>query len=555
MLFKTCFSAVTASPGLFGRGVWPAACLLICLLAACDASSGSFTIPAAFPTATAERDATVQEEADEPTPPPPAPAAETPDAYWVGLETGFTEDGFPYMGSANAPIVVIEFSDFHCPYCRRHNLETLPRYVKEFVRTGQVQYVAKDLPLESLHPRAQCAHRAAWCAALQSTDAFWWMHHHLYVSQSQHARTDDGQAFYRMLAERHNADPAAVAPLDVEAFDACQADLHNEVSGRIAESVRQAREAGFNGTPTFVLFFREEPRRALPMPGALDFDNFAKVTRELAEFMANAEERAARAGELPYWISDEGLAPAYLWLPSDAAAGDAAVEGMTRAGDFFRGSPFADVVVFEFSDFQCPYCRKHSLESQPVLDASYVADGQVLWIYRHFPLDAHIYAPYAAEAAQCAGEQGRFWDMHEMLFADPDDWAHAEYPRALLQYGSRLADENRPLISLQVPQAYSTGEERPEGDAWLQEWPREAVPAFDRDAFAVCLVGDRYEAIIRQGMSDVSNIISGTPTFLIWHRTYGALAQPLVGSLELSVFTNVFDQILTQLAALEGEAN
>lgn len=55
------------------------------------------------------------------------------------------------------------------------------------------------------------------------------------------------------------------------------------------------------------------------------------------------------------------------------------------AGDFYRGNRDAKVVVIEFSDFQCPFCRKHSLETQPVLDEQFVDTDQVMWVFKHFP--------------------------------------------------------------------------------------------------------------------------------------------------------------------------
>ncbi len=512
--------------------------LLLC--AACTVDQSVLLLPGTVP-------APLQETAAEPA---AVPAAAT-GLHLADLETGFTADGYPYMGFADAPIILVEFSDFHCPYCRQHNQETLPRYIEEFVRTGEVQYIAKDLPLESLHPQARGAHRAAWCVALQSTDAFWWMHEQLYATQSQHARAQDALAFYRVLAEKFNADPVAAAPLDVEAFVTCQLDLHNEVADRIDAAIQEARAAGFNGTPTFVLSYRDTPARMLTLPGALSFDDMARVTRNLGDFLDRMEAEAARVDQLPYWIMDEGLAPAGLWLqPREDVP--TVVEGVTNAGDYFRGSPFAEVVVFEFSDFECPYCRQHKQETQPFLEEHYVATHQVMWVYKHFPLEIHPYAPYAAEAALCAGEQGRFWQLHDLLFADPSDWTHAEYAVALLDYGAVLAHETPDLSRIHIPEPFRQGTAVPMATDWLTQWDRTDMAPFDEAVYAACLVGQHYEDMIARGMADVSGIIKGTPTFLIWHRRYGALAQPIVGSLDKETFANVFDQIFTQLAALEN---
>lgn len=83
-----------------------------------------------------------------------------------------------------------------------------------------------------------------------------------------------------------------------------------------------------------------------------------------------------------------------------------------------RGSPQAKVVIVEFSDFQCPFCRK----VQPTLkDLLAKYDGQISLAYRDFPLRGmHGQAELGAESARCAGEQGHFWDYHDRLFESPD---------------------------------------------------------------------------------------------------------------------------------------
>lgn len=532
-----------------GRHLLPVWFLAVLLLSACTWDQGTLLIPGEVPTPTAA--GPLQETAQEPATPVPEVVAEKAAPHLTDLETGFTPDGYPYMGSSEAPIVLLEYSDFHCPYCQKHNQETLQPFIDEFIRTGEVQYVARDLPLESLHPQARGAHRAAWCVALQSTDAFWWMHEQLYATQSQHARSQDAAAFYRMLAEKFNESQGTGTPLDVEAFATCQVDLHNEVDERIDSSIQEAQAAGINGTPTFIFFYRETPERALPLPGAIAFDTLAQVARNLDEFMDNTEAEAARADELPYWITDEGLVPAALWLQEELNK-QAVAEGVTKAGDYFLGSPFAEVIVFEFSDFQCPYCQKHFLETHPYLEDEYVATNQVMWVFKHFPLAFHTYAPYAAEAAMCAGEQGRFWQMHDLLFAASGDWAHADYDTALREMGSTLGLASAGMMQVEKPEPFSPGEKPPADGDWLTNWSRRELPSFDVESYADCLAESHYEEVIAQGMEEVSSIIRGTPTFLIWHRRYGALAQPIVGSLEKESFGNVFDQIFTQLATLEN---
>lgn len=81
------------------------------------------------------------------------------------------------------------------------------------------------------------------------------------------------------------------------------------------------------------------------------------------------------------------------------------------------GSDEAPVTIVEFSDYQCPFCKKHVLNTFPTLKTSYIDTGKVRYVFRDFPLDnIHPYARKAAEAAHCAGDQGKFWDMHDTLF-------------------------------------------------------------------------------------------------------------------------------------------
>ena len=82
------------------------------------------------------------------------------------------------------------------------------------------------------------------------------------------------------------------------------------------------------------------------------------------------------------------------------------------------GSPASQVVLLEFSDFQCPFCAKFSIEILPEIRAKYVDSGLVQFAFRNLPLPAiHKSAQRAAEAAACANEQGLFWKMHDALFA------------------------------------------------------------------------------------------------------------------------------------------
>ena len=90
-----------------------------------------------------------------------------------------------------------------------------------------------------------------------------------------------------------------------------------------------------------------------------------------------------------------------------------------NSNDHIRGEKNAPITLVEFSDFQCPYCKKFHPTMQKVME-NY--KGQVRWIYRHFPLSFHQNAQKSAEASECAAEQGKFWEFVDIAFenSQPD---------------------------------------------------------------------------------------------------------------------------------------
>jgi len=142
--------------------------------------------------------------------------------------------GQPYLGSDQAPVVLLEFTDFHCPYCRRHMLKVLPSLLQEYVNCGKLRYVFFDFPVAAKHPRAFDAALAARCASDQRR--YWDVHTWLF---------ENSQWFDRArLLGRVNA-----VGLDVPDFLACLD------SGKYADAVRSNLARGVQllvrGTPTF----------------------------------------------------------------------------------------------------------------------------------------------------------------------------------------------------------------------------------------------------------------------------------------------------------------
>lgn len=95
-------------------------------------------------------------------------------------------------------------------------------------------------------------------------------------------------------------------------------------------------------------------------------------------------------------------------------------EPVSIKGATLKGSSSAKVLVLEFSDYECPYCGKFARDILPELEARYVASGKVRFAYLQLPLtQIHANAERAALASLCAGQQGKFWQMHDRLFQKP----------------------------------------------------------------------------------------------------------------------------------------
>ena len=123
-------------------------------------------------------------------------------------------------------------------------------------------------------------------------------------------------------------------------------------------------------------------------------------------------------------------APDVPAVPSDPADID---------DDTVMGKDSATVTIIEFTDYQCPFCARHFSETYGKIKADYVDTGKVRYVVRDYPLGFHPHAQKAAEASECADEQGKFAEMHDKLFAGSATWS--SLPDALptfKQYASDL---------------------------------------------------------------------------------------------------------------------
>lgn len=142
---------------------------------------------------------------------------------------------------------------------------------------------------------------------------------------------------------------------------------------------------------------------------------------------------------------------AAIAVPAPAAQGSVAradtVDFLLRQRS--KGAEDAPVTVYEMSDFQCPFCRRHALETFPELEREYVATGKVRWVFINFPIpQLHPNATAAGEFAMCAARLDRFWLVHDLLFRNQDSWAKLTDPGPYLL---TLADSAHIARSAIVP--------------------------------------------------------------------------------------------------------
>lgn len=156
------------------------------------------------------------------------------------------------IGSDSAPVEVIEFSDFECPFCAQFAVLTMPDVHRRLIATGKVRWRFRDFPLNT-HRYAATAHHAAACAAEQ--DKFWEMHDQLFFNQSDWSR--------RGRVERKFRDYAEQIGVNVDQYEDCMDE--GRYRAQVQSGVEEGLALGVNSTPTFIIGNRR-------YPGSLPFD-------------------------------------------------------------------------------------------------------------------------------------------------------------------------------------------------------------------------------------------------------------------------------------------
>ena len=142
----------------------------------------------------------------------------------------------PMLGRADAPVTLVEFSDYQCPFCQRFFSTTLSAIKKHYVDTGKVRYVFRDFPLDQMHPQARKAAEAAHCAG--ELGKYWEMHDVLFQNQ-------------KALAPPQLAEHARTVGVDGAKFDECLSSGRH--AARVERGLTDGAAVGVQATPTFVV--------------------------------------------------------------------------------------------------------------------------------------------------------------------------------------------------------------------------------------------------------------------------------------------------------------
>jgi protein-disulfide isomerase len=285
----------------------------------------------------------------------------------------------------HAKVTIVEFSDFQCPFCGRVE-PTIDQVMQNYGKDVRVAF--KELPLP-MHNNAHAAAEAALAAKAQGK--FWEMHDVMFKNQ---------QALSRADLEKY----AAQIGLNVDKF---KADLDSgKWKQKVDAEMQEGNKIGANGTPNFFINGKN-------FVGAQPYDQFKA---KIEEAIKDADAHVHGGNYAKYY--DELMKSAKAEVAQAAAGGpapDTKIYKVDAGNAPSVGPKSAPVQIVEFSDFQCPFCSR-VVPTVKQIEEKY--NGKVRVSFRNFPLPFHNNAQGAAEAGAAAAAQGKFWEMHDKMFAN-----------------------------------------------------------------------------------------------------------------------------------------
>lgn len=268
----------------------------------------------------------------------------------------------PERGSKQAPVTLFDYSDFHCPYCRKA-MPVIEKIIQNY--PGKVRVIFKHSPLAETPGKGSfLTHEASVCA--QEQGKFWEFAEAVYALSEP-----PDEAGVHQVAGRIGLNP--------HAFEACLKSDRPQKA--IRADLEEGRAHGIQGTPTFVINGKQ-------LAGVYPYEKFEQMIEEV-------------------------LSPGKKIEPPAPAAPPQKAEFTDLAGRPSLGPEKARVTLVEFSDFHCPFC----LKLEPTL-ARILQDypGKIRRVWRHFPLAMHAGSERTHQASECAHAQGKFWAYHDKLF-------------------------------------------------------------------------------------------------------------------------------------------
>ena len=184
---------------------------------------------------------------------------------------------------------------------------------------------------------------------------------------------------------------------------------------------------------------------------------------------------------------------------------------ISKDNDPILGDPDAPISIIEFSDYQCQFCARFYSDTLPLLKSQYIETGKVNLISRDFPIEKiHSNAMPTALASECANEQGKFWEYHDMLFETQDTWKQNKSDSMILT---------------------------------LKQFAKELN--LNQEQFDSCLDSSKYAQEVNQDMADGRKyVVTGTPTFFVGNDEVGYSS--IFGAQSFSDFRIMIDEKLTQ---------
>jgi protein-disulfide isomerase len=227
--------------------------------------------------------------------------------------------------------------------------------------------------------------------------------------------------------------------------------------------------------------------------------------------IAGTEEGGGSAAVAPTQEAPSGgMAAPTTTAPQQAPPPPTKVESISLEGAITKGKADAPVTMVDFSDFQCPFCKRHADETIEQIMTEYVDTGKVRYVFKHYPLDFHANARAASNAAECANEQGKFWEYHKALFTNQQQWETQDATAAATTFKKYATD-----LELKT------------------------------DQFNTCVDSKKYDEKIGKELQEGSQYgTSGTPTFYIGNEKEGYTQ--VVGAQPYETFKQTIDQLLQE---------